>query len=250
MADNHVSMAVVFDVPEGKEFKSKFGELYKLVKSGTPDCIYYGFAVLGNKVICREGYTNAKAVLTHMKEVNSVFEEVLTELGGKDRVKILCMGTQADLDILAPHLAPYGARMIKLDSGAFWESGRPQGADTHVTVLPEFIVPEDRFQDFVAGFPKFYEATKAGAGAAGMLYYGFGTEGNSVFCREGYKNAESVLQHGGDVKDLLEEPLKVVGAGGMKLHVLGPKSELDKLRPKLESRGAIFWELDAGALWR
>jgi hypothetical protein len=35
-----------------------------------------------------------------------------------------------------------------------------QGADTHVTVLPEFIVPEDRFQDFVAGFPKFYEATK------------------------------------------------------------------------------------------
>jgi hypothetical protein len=37
-------------------------------------------------------------------------QEVLTELGGKDRVKILCMGTQADLDILAPHLAPYGAR--------------------------------------------------------------------------------------------------------------------------------------------
>jgi hypothetical protein len=37
-------------------------------------------------------------------------QEVLTELGGKDRVKILCMGTQADLDILTPHFAPYGAR--------------------------------------------------------------------------------------------------------------------------------------------
>jgi hypothetical protein len=39
-----------------------------------------------------------------------LLQEVLTELGGKDRVKILCMGTQADLDILTPHLAPYGAR--------------------------------------------------------------------------------------------------------------------------------------------
>jgi len=249
MADNHVSMAVVFDVPEGKEFKSKFGELYNLVKGGTADCLYYGFATLGNKVICREGYTDGKAVLQHMKEVKSTLEGILAEVG-KDKMKILCMGTQADLDLLSPHLSSYGARMINLDSGAFWESGRPQGADTHVTVLPEFIVPEDRFKDFVDGFPKFYAATKAGAGAAGMLYYGFGTEGTSVFCREGYKNAESVLQHGRDVKDLLEEPMKVVGAGGMKLNVLGPQSELDKLRPVLESRGAIFWELDDGALWR
>ena len=28
------------------------------------------------------------------------------------------------------------------------------------------------------------------------------------------------------------------------------QAELDKLRPKLEARGAIFWELDAGAFWR
>ena len=38
--------------------------------------------------------------------------------------------------------------------------------------------------------------------------------------------------------------LSVVGAGGMKLHVVGPKSELDKLRPKLESRW-VFWDAKA-----
>jgi hypothetical protein len=35
-----------------------------------------------------------------------------------------------------------------------------KGADTHVTVLPEFIAPEGRLDDFIAGFPKFYAATK------------------------------------------------------------------------------------------
>ena len=28
------------------------------------------------------------------------------------------------------------------------------------------------------------------------------------------------------------------------------QAELDKMRPKLEARGAIFWELDDGAFWK
>ena len=82
-------------------------------------------------------------------------------------------------------------------------------------ILPEFTVPDDKMEMFKAGFPKFYEATKAGAGAAGMLYYGFSVSGNSVFCREGYKNAEAVLLHGADIKDMMAEPMKAVGEGNV-----------------------------------
>jgi len=48
---------------------------------------------------------------------------------------------------------------------------------------------------------------------------------------------------------MIEEPMKAVGAGNFKLNVVGPAAELEKLKPKLAPRGAIFWELDSGSLW-
>merc|ERR1712037_700522 len=174
---------------------------------------YYGFATCGNKLLCREGYKDAVAMLTHSKEVAGDLEALIKKIG-KDKVKILCSGPQDQLDII--------------------KSKMPAGKEA----------------EFAAGFSKFYNATKAGKGASGCIYYGFGMHENSVYCREGYLNAEAALLHGADVKDMLEEPMKAVGGGGFKLNVVGPKAELDKLRPKLEARGAIFWELDAGAFWK
>ena len=33
--------------------RSKFADMYKLVKAGTAECLYYGFATCGNMVLCR-----------------------------------------------------------------------------------------------------------------------------------------------------------------------------------------------------
>ena len=63
------------------------------------------------------------------------------------------------------------------------------------------------------------------------------------------KNAEAALKHGADIKDMLEEPLKVVGAGGATINVVGPAADLEKLKPKLAQRGAVFWELDNQAFF-
>ena len=49
-----------------------------------------------------------------------------------------------------------------------------------------------------------------GSGAKGCLYYGFGICGSTVYCREGYKDAESALLHGADVKEMMQEPMKVL----------------------------------------
>ena len=98
-------------------------------------------------------------------------------------------GLESELEKIKPHMD--GRLTIKyavLDPGSLLLSAFPTSCkDTHVTVLPEFIVPEDRMEEFKAGFAKFYSATKAGAGAAGMIYYGFAISGNSVYCREAYK---------------------------------------------------------------
>ena len=37
---------------------------------------------------------------------------------------------------------------------------------------------------------QFYTATSEGTGAAGGLYYGYGVEGDTIFCREGFKVAK------------------------------------------------------------
>jgi len=251
MTDKHVGLAVIFDVPAGEDYKSYFPKFYSLVKSGTAGCLYYGFATCGSKVLCREGYKDAVAMLTHSKEVHDELETMVKKLG-KERVRILCSGPQDQLDIIKAKMDDrLTVKFVTLDAGALAIAAMPSGCqDSHITILPEFTVPAGRMAEFQGGFPKFYKATKEGQGAAGCLYYGFATAGDSVYCREGYTNAEAAALHGADIKDMLEEPMKAVGAAGFKINVIGPKADLEKMRPKLEPRGAIFWELDEGSFWR
>merc|ERR1719317_134010 len=166
-------------------------------------------------------------------------------------VKLLMSGPASELDKVKPHMdGRLTVKYVELDSGALHLNAFPKGCqDTHITILPEFVIPAGKVDEFKAGFSKFYAATKNGPGAAGCLYYGFGFAGDSMYCREGYKSAEDCAKHGADVKEMIEEPMKAVGAGNFKLNVVGPAADLEKLKPKLAPRGAIFWELDSGSMW-
>jgi len=250
MSDTHLALAVIFDVPAGEDYKSYFPKFYAKVKAGTKETLYYGFATCGNKVLCREGYKSAQGLLAHSAEIKDELEAMIKKIG-KERVKILMSGPASELDKVKPHMdSRLTIKYVELDSGALQIAAFPKGAqDTHITILPEFVMPAGKLDEFKAGFPKFYAATKSGAGAAGCLYYGFGFAGDSMYCREGYKSAEDCAKHGADVKEMLEEPIKAVGAGNFKLNVVGPAAELEKLKPKLAPRGAVFWELDSGSFW-
>merc|ERR1712072_1438936 len=121
--------------------------------------------------------------------------------------------------------------------------------DTHVTIVPYFTVPEGKMDEFKAGFPAFYEHTKAGTAASGKnLYYGFAIDGNKVFCREGYTNADGVLAHLGEVKEELDAAVALVGEGGLDLAVMGPAAELEKLKEALGPLGTKFYALDENAM--
>ena len=74
--------------------------------------------------------------------------------------------------------------------------------------------------------------------------------GDKVWCREGYTGAQGVMEHLTEVKEAHEEGLQIVGEAGLKVHIIGPASELEKLRPTLSPMGAIFWELDNKAYWK
>ena len=114
------------------------------------------------QVICREGYKDGAALLQHTKEVPSELATIITNIG-PDRVKILCSGPAGELAKVRPHMeGGLPIQFVTLDTGAMVLNNFPTGCeDKHVTILPQFEVPQEKLEEFKKGFQKFYQATKA-----------------------------------------------------------------------------------------
>jgi quinol monooxygenase YgiN len=97
-----------------------------------------------------------------------------------------------------------------------------------VTLHPYFKVYPGKLEAFKAGFLAFVEIT---AKEEKNLFYEFTLNGDEVFCREGYTDAEGLLAHLENVGALLAEALKI--ADLIRLEVHGPAAELDKLKEPL-----------------
>ena len=76
------------------------------------------------------------------------------------------------------------------------------------------------------------------------LYYGFSFDGDEVYCREGYEDAEGLLAHLANVGPLLEEALKIATLTRLEVH--GPEEELAKLREPLAKLEPQFFTLEFG----
>jgi hypothetical protein len=61
-----------------------------------------------------------------------------------------------------------------------------------VSLHPYFKVHLGKLETVKAGFPRFVEKTATGKDC---LFYAFTSNGDEVFCREGYENAEGLLAH-------------------------------------------------------
>ena len=75
-----------------------------------------------------------------------------------------------------------------------------------VSLHPYFKVHPGELETFKAAFPAFIEKTAA---EEKNLFYGFTINGDEVFCREGYTNAEGVLAHLDNVGAMLAEAFKI-----------------------------------------
>jgi hypothetical protein len=110
-----------------------------------------------------------------------------------------------------------------------------------VSLHPYFKAHPGKIAQFKAAMPAFVAKT---AGEAKNLYYGFTVNGDEVFCREGYTDAEGVLTHLENVGALLAEALKIADLIRLELH--GPAAELDKLKGPLAHLNPACFACDAG----
>ena len=97
-----------------------------------------------------------------------------------------------------------------------------------VSLHPYFKVPPDKLAVLKGILPEFVAKTRD---ETRNYFYEFTVSGDIVFCREGYVNAEALLEHLGNVQAMLEQALAM--AELIRLEVHGPARELEKLKGPL-----------------
>jgi quinol monooxygenase YgiN len=97
-----------------------------------------------------------------------------------------------------------------------------------VSLHPYFKVRPRKLEGVWTGFPRFVEKT---ATEEKVLFYEFTVNGDEIFCREGYADAEGLLAHLDNVSALLAELLTMGDLTRIEVH--GPTAELEKLKKPL-----------------
>jgi quinol monooxygenase YgiN len=109
-----------------------------------------------------------------------------------------------------------------------------------VSLHPYFKVPPDKLPFLKAILPEFAAKTR---NETGNLFYEFTINGDEVFCREGYVDAEALLAHLENVRGMLAQALKMAELICIEVH--GPAVELEKLREPLAHLNPDWFVLNA-----
>jgi hypothetical protein len=107
-----------------------------------------------------------------------------------------------------------------------------------VSLHPYFKVHPGKLDAFKAALADFSART---ASEAQNLFYEFTINGDEVFCREGYVNAEALLAHLDNVGAPLGEAMKIADLIRLELH--GPAAELEKLKARLADLKPSYFAL-------
>ena len=114
--------------------------------------------------------------------------------------------------------------------------------DTCCTIVPYFKVKEGEMKRFKDLCLRFIELTRT---EEKCYFYAFTfSNDNVVHCREGYQDAEGVLNHLNNVGKLIEKALEIAELIQFEIH--GPTKELEKLHDPLKDLNPKFFALEFG----
>jgi len=107
-----------------------------------------------------------------------------------------------------------------------------------VSLHPYFKVHPGKMDAIKAMLPRFVDKT---ANEKAMLFYDFTMNGDELFCREAYENAEGLLAHLENVGALLAEAMKMADLTRIEVH--GSAAELEKLKKPLAHLNPAWFTL-------
>jgi quinol monooxygenase YgiN len=119
--------------------------------------------------------------------------------------------------------------------------------DTCVTLWPKWKAKEGKEEDFLKSLPPFVDRVRQNEQGSCLFYAWVGpSEDGYVYCREGYKDAQGILQHLENVDACLKQALELADVVSVEVH--GPAEELKKLQEPLASFNPNFFPLQEGGL--
>jgi quinol monooxygenase YgiN len=107
-----------------------------------------------------------------------------------------------------------------------------------VSLHPYFKVPPEKLDALKGILPEFVAKTRE---ETGNLFYEFSVNGDEVFCREGYENAEALLDHLDNVSGMLDAAMGM--AELIRIEVHGPAAQLAKLKEPLAHLNPVWFTL-------
>ena len=113
--------------------------------------------------------------------------------------------------------------------------------DRCCTLVPYFKIHDGKIDDFKRLCEEFMKLTET---EDKLMFYGFSFCGDEAHCREGYADADGVLQHLENVGGPLGEALKIADITRLEVH--GPAEEVDRLRQPLAELNPQFFVLEYG----
>jgi len=103
-----------FTVKDWEAAKPIMEEFVERTKTET-GCLYYGWSRCGDKLFCREAYSDAAGVLAHLDNVGPLVGKLLESAATLDQIEL--HGPAAELDKCKANMDAFGTTYWEIDSG-------------------------------------------------------------------------------------------------------------------------------------
>ncbi len=113
--------------------------------------------------------------------------------------------------------------------------------DNAVSIHPYFKIQPGQMEACKTLLRQFVEKV---ANEENCLYYNFTFHGDTLFCREAYRNAAGLQEHVANCGPQLETLLGISEVIRMEIH--GPAAELEKLKTDFADFNPDYYELEIG----
>jgi quinol monooxygenase YgiN len=211
------------------------------------NCMYYGWSKTGDKpgdkLFCREAYTDAAAVLEHIENIGPCVDALLAE-GVATLDEISLHGPSAELDKCKETCDPFGMQYYQIDSGFSTitkEVGGIPSGQRLVSIQPTFTV-----QSWEKAKPIMAEFVEKTSKEGDVIFYGWTTNGDKLFCREAYSSGKGVLRHLENVGPCVEALLADGVATLDRIELHGPMGQVQECKQAMDAFGTTYFNVDSG----
>jgi len=207
-------------------------------------CLYYGWSMSDDQLVCEEIYVDATAVAAHLKNIGEQIGQITAE-GVCKLDSIELHGPAGEVEKCKKAFDPLGAKYFITDSSCANMRGYASKISSRpldiMLIRPYFTILDwDKARPIMA---EFVERTKS---EDRMVFYGWDIDGDTLHCREAYRDADAVAAHLANVGPCIAKLLEADVGKMDSISIYGPAAELEKVKPGTAKFGTKYFAIHSG----